>query len=395
MKRGKQNKGKVFVGLSGGVDSSVSAALLKAATPNNFQKSFGRPTPKGFRGYDVTGVFIKVWQPASLSLGGPDFISCNSKEDRLDAMRVAAHLGIPFRTLNLEKEYKKGVVDYMLNEYRKGNTPNPDVMCNKKVKFGAFLKYAMKEGADFVATGHYARVAVGDRRLTQKKSTNRYKLLTGVDKEKDQSYFLWTLKQEQLKHILFPVGAFQKGHVRELAQKSGLITATKKDSQGLCFVGKINMKEFLKHYIKEKIGNVVNEKGIIIGRHNGAFFYTIGERHGFSVTQKTSSDRPYYVIAKNINKNLLVVSNVPPKTPENIKNKIFLENFSFVGQPPKNKERLSVRFRYRETLLPCQIHLVKGKEIELLLDKDAGAVTSGQSAVLYRKEECVGGGIIS
>jgi tRNA-specific 2-thiouridylase len=234
---------KVYVGMSGGVDSSVSALLLKQA------------------GYDVTGVFIKVWQP--------EFFECTWRQDRLDAMRVCAKLGIPFKTLNLEKEYKQDVVDYMIHEYKKGKTPNPDVMCNKYVKFGGFFDWAMEQGADFVATGHYARVAKIATRVESKKlkvkskNKNDYKfniqnsifqMLAGDDKNKDQTYFLWTLTQKQLSKTLFPIGDIEKPKVRKLAETYGLSTAVKKDSQGLCFIGKIDIKDFLKNYIKEKKG---------------------------------------------------------------------------------------------------------------------------------------------
>src|SRR3989338_1920286 len=237
--------GRVFIGLSGGVDSSVSAALLKK------------------EGYEVTGVFIKVWQP--------DWISCTWGEDRLDAMRICAKLGIPFITLDLSKDYKRRVVDYMIAEYRAGRTPNPDVMCNAHVKFGGFYKFSRKNGADFVATGHYAQI---------KLQASSLKLLTSADKEKDQSYFLWQIKQEQLTNILFPVGGLEKPEVRKLAKKFGLSTAEKKDSQGLCFLGKIDVKEFLKHFIKQKPGKVLNEKEEVVGEHSGAVFFTLGERHG-------------------------------------------------------------------------------------------------------------------
>ncbi|MDO8591094.1 MAG: tRNA 2-thiouridine(34) synthase MnmA, partial [bacterium] len=233
---------KVYVGLSGGVDSSVSAALLKK------------------QGFDVTGVFIKVWQP--------DFIECTWKEDRLDAMRVCAKLDIPFIELNLEKEYKKEVADYMIAEYKAGKTPNPDVMCNKQIKFGAFYNFARNQGADYIATGHYARIVkrktYNAKRKNEKiKSSSHplhatcYTLHVASDANKDQSYFLWNIKQEQLPHILFPVGGMLKPEVRRLAKRFGLITADKKDSQGLCFLGKIDMKEFLKNYIKLKPGNVL------------------------------------------------------------------------------------------------------------------------------------------
>ena len=206
-------------------------------------------------------------------------------------MRVAAHLDIPFVTLDLEKEYKEEVVDYMIAEYRSGRTPNPDVMCNRYVKFGGFFDWAMKEGADVVATGHYARTYNGD-------------LCKGRDDNKDQSYFLWTLTPEKLAKTLFPVGNIEKPEVRALAKKFGLPNAEKKDSQGLCFVGKIDMKEFLKHFIDEKPGDVLNTDGEVVGHHEGALFYTLGERHGFTVTQKTPEDKPYFVIAKDNKKNI-------------------------------------------------------------------------------------------
>ena len=216
---------KVFLGMSGGVDSSVSAYILKKA------------------GYNVTGVFIKVWQP--------DFVPCTWKEDRLDAMKVAAYLKIPFITLNLEKEYKSGVIDYMLAEYKAGRTPNPDVFCNKDVKFGAFLKWALNRGASYVATGHYAEI-------TYDQQLSTLKLLKGKDVNKDQSYFLWTLKQSQLQHVLFPVGNLKKVEVRRVAKKAGLTTANKKDSQGLCFISNVDMKQFLKCFIMQEQGIIID-----------------------------------------------------------------------------------------------------------------------------------------
>ena len=299
---------KIFVGMSGGVDSSVSAALLKRA------------------GHNVTGVFIKVWQP--------DWIECNWKEERLEAMRAAAHLGIPFIMLDLEKEYKEGVIDYMIAEYAAGRTPNPDVMCNREVKFGAFWNWAKGKGADYIATGHYARIdeprasidsdardfsakkslfASAGRARGASSSTlacgSTRLLLKGIDVNKDQSYFLWTLTQDDLKHVLFPVGGMTKPKVRKLARKFKLPNADKKDSQGLCFIGKVDVKEFLAHYTKgnpgAKPGKVLNEAGQIIGTHPGALFFTIGERHGFEIdaNNKTPGDKPYYVIAKNMNAN--------------------------------------------------------------------------------------------
>src|SRR6185436_15326157 len=229
-------------------------------------------------------------------------LPCTWKEDRRSAMRAAAVLDIPFFTLDLEKEYKEEVVDYMIAEYEEGRTPNPDVMCNKEIKFGAFLRWALANGADYVATGHYARtLPLGEGRVGLSESK---------DKNKDQSYFLWTLTKEQLNHILFPVGHLIKSEVRKLAKEFDLPQATRKDSQGLCFLGQVDMKEFLSYYIKAERGSVLNERGEKIGYHEGAIFFTLGERHGFTVTEKGSEDKPLYVVAKNINKNTITVSSV-------------------------------------------------------------------------------------
>lgn len=360
MSLNSKSKRKVYVGMSGGVDSSVSAALLKN------------------QGYDVTGVFIKVWQP--------EFFECTWRQDRLDAMRVCAKLGIPFITLNLEKEYKKEVVDYMIDEYKKGRTPNPDVMCNKYVKFGGFFDWTMKQGADLVATGHYAKV---------KNIKGKTQMLAGDDKNKDQSYFLWTLTQKQLSKTLFPVGDIEKPEVRKLAEKYGLSTAVKKDSQGLCFIGKIDIKDFLKNYIKEKKGNVLDEKGKIIGEHDGAFYLTVGQRHGFKITEKTSDDSPYYIISKDINKNTITVSHSPKIA--NDESKIAkLENVNWIsGEVPNLLKKYSARIRYRQPLEECEVrHGVDGG-YELHFTKPQKAITSGQSAVIYDGEICLGGGIIS
>lgn len=358
----KENRKKVFVGLSGGVDSSVSAALLKE------------------QGYEITGVFIKVWQPASPA--GRPVDGCTWKEDRLDAMRVCAKLDIPFLTLDLEKEYKKEVVDYMISEYKMGNTPNPDVMCNKYIKFGGFFDWAIGQGADFIATGHYARV-------------ENNKLFAGKDSNKDQSYFLWTLTQKQLSQVLFPIGHLEKPEVRKLAQKYDLITADKKDSQGLCFIGKVDMKEFLGNYIKSEKGNVIDENGEVIGEHNGAIFFTLGERHGFIINKKGSMDLPYYVVLKNVYKNIITVSH---KSPEGAlieqKKEIKLLNTNWITPIDQNK-KYQARTRYRAPLQSCSI---KNSNTECLsfvtFDEMQNSLTSGQSLVVYDGDECKGGGII-
>ncbi len=351
----------VFVGMSGGVDSSVSAYLLKNA------------------GYKVVGVFIKVWQPE----GFP----CTAKEDRLDAMRVAAQLDIPFLTLDLEKEYKNGVIDYMLKEYRKGNTPNPDVMCNKEVKFGAFLEWALAQGADFVATGHYVQVA---------HTEDESKILTSVDVEKDQTYFLWTLTQEQIKHIIFPIGHLKKNEVRKIAEKAGLYTAPKKDSQGLCFVGTISFKDLLKLELKPERGHVLNDEGEIIGTHDGAILYTNGERHGFTILKKTPFDNKLFIINRDIEKNTITVSHKKPEQNSGllIKN-IALKDTSFTRVPFYIGQKLLVRFRYRSQLFTCCVISVKNGEV-ILETEVSVSVTPGQSAVLYSVDntELCGGGIL-
>ncbi len=352
---------KVFVGLSGGVDSSVSAALLKQ------------------QGYDVTGVFIKVWQP--------EFVKCDWREDRLDAMRVCARLDIPFIDLDLEEEYKKEVFDYMIKEYKEGKTPNPDVMCNKSIKFGGFLKFALEKGADFVATGHYAR------NLFEK---SKFKMLMGVDKNKDQTYFLWTLTQKQLKYIIFPIGNLKKPKVRKLAKKFGLLTAEKKDSQGLCFVGMVEMKDFLKKFLPEKKGDVIDEKGNVIGEHDGAYYYTNGQRHGFLIIDKTPNDKPYFVISRNVEKNTITVSQEFTDKKIFDKKEIIIKDVNWIsGKIPDLDKKYQARIRYRQPLQFCKIQkgLMEG-EWNIIFDESQKAVSAGQSVVFYDKEICLGGGVI-
>lgn len=366
---------KVYVALSGGVDSSVSAALLKEATINNFEKLFGRPAPKGFRGYDVTGVFMNVWQP--------DFIKCSRDKDRHDAMRAAAHLNIPFLVYDLEKEYKEEVVDYMIREYREGRTPNPDVMCNKHVKFGAYFKKALSSGADYIATGHYARIGEGNT------------LLAGTDKNKDQTYFLWTLTHKQLEHTLFPIGGLQKSEVRRLAKKFGLPNAERKESQGVCFLGKFDMKEFLSHYIPKERGSVVNSDGEVIGYHEGAFFYTLGQRHGFIITKKTPEDEPYYVVEKNSDANTITVSHKREKL-EYSTREIHISDTSFIlGEDLDFNKEYQARIRYRQPLQECTLKKETGGILKVIFKESQTSVAIGQSLVIYDGEVCCGGGIIT
>ncbi len=359
MSRFNKKKKRVFVGMSGGVDSSVAAALLKK------------------QGYNVTGVFIKTWQP--------EWLPCTWTDERRDAMRVAARLDIPFLTFDLSKEYKKNVADYFITEYKKGRIPNPDVMCNKEIKFGAFLKKALENGADFVATGHYAR-------LRQPASNKQgATLLRGVDEDKDQSYFLWTLTQEQLNKCLFPVGEYKKTQIRKLAEKFKLPTAQKKDSQGICFLGEIEMKDFLKHYIDEKPGKVLNEKGEVIGKHDGAVFYTIGQRHGFSTKKEGNDSLPYYIVSKNIEKNTITVAHEYEEK-EYAKKEIFLEQVNWISDRPKVGKKHQVQIRYRQKALVCM--LSRNDDKTSIIFEEAQNVPSGQSLVLYNCDICLGGGII-
>lgn len=340
---------KVFVGMSGGVDSSVSALLLKQ------------------QGYDVVGVFIKVWQP--------DFIECTWKEDRLDAMRVASMLDIPFVTLDLEKEYKEGVIDYMIEEYRNGRTPNPDVMCNYEVKFGAFFAWAKKQDKDaYIATGHYA-------------SHNGTSLVLSKDTQKDQTYFLWTLTSDIISSVLFPVGNMEKQDVRALAAQYNLPVSAKKDSQGLCFVGTIDIKSLLKKYITEKKGDVVSDAGEIIGSHDGVMFYTIGERHGFTITKKTTQDTPYFVIAKDLNNNTLTVTHTPPEEHAGDTIALIKSNWTV---PVTQGELYEARARYRAPL--ATIEMVSEHSVKVISGSLTKAV--GQSLVVYKDGVCIGGGII-
>jgi len=355
------------VGVSGGVDSSVSAALLLE------------------QGFDVVGVFIRTWQP--------DWITCTWQAERRDAMRVCAHLNIPFVELNLEDEYKKGVADYMIDEYKKGRTPNPDVMCNREVKFGGFLTWALEHGADYIATGHYCRV-VRTSLVRGKKSVlseNNFKpqLLKGIDPTKDQSYFLWTLTSDQLENVLFPIGHLQKTEVRKLADKFKLPTATKKDSQGICFIGEINMKEFLAHYGETKVGDVLNEKGEVIGRHDGVLLYTLGERHGFEIIKKGTSDKPYYVVSKDFKRNTITVS----QTPNDREISRTVRFHDCVWREALKNKNYEAQIRYHGVLKKCTLKSLSETSAEISFEEPDFSLSGGQSVVVYDGDICIGGGV--
>ncbi len=355
------HKKKVFVGMSGGVDSSVSALLLREA------------------GYEVVGVFIKVWQA--------DFLPCTWRDERREAMRAAAHLGIPFLTLDLEREYKEGVVDYMIREYARGRVPNPDVMCNKEVKFGGFLQFALAHGADFVATGHYAQTTIAGSALSG--------LYAGADQDKDQSYFLWTLTSDELARTLFPVGHLPKPEVRRLAELHGLPNAKKKDSQGLCFMGHVDMREFLSHYVEPIKGDVVTEDGEVIGAHDGVLFFTIGQRHGFRIHPAHQTSTPLYVVGKDMTTHRLVVA---PRTPVDAGTMgpvhLTLTDTVWHDAPIRGERHVTARVRYRGHLHPALVTMNGDQGLEVTIETPQDPIALGQSLVLYDGLRVIGGGII-
>lgn len=355
----KKNKKKVFVGMSGGVDSSVAAALLKDA------------------GFDVTGVFIQGWYP--------DFLECDWKEDKRDAMRVAALLEIPFITIDAEKAYKEEVVDYMIQEYKNGRTPNPDIMCNRHVKFGVFYKKALEMGADFIATGHYARTEFVD---------GDFGFKAGVDPEKDQSYFLWNVNKDALEKTLFPLGDYQKNEVREIARERGLFTAEKKDSQGICFLGKVSMKDFISHYVTSEKGDVLDPEGNVIGFHPGALLFTLGERRGFTITKKGTDDNPRFVVEKDIHKNTITVSEKESDLYKNfLKDKVELEQVNWLSREPETDEKLFARYRHRGKLTEVSLEKNEGKWMVNFVEPQE-SLAPGQSLVVYNDEVCLGGGVV-
>lgn len=346
---------KIFIGLSGGVDSSVAAKLLLD------------------QGHSVTGVFIKIWQP--------EFLECTWKEDRLAAKRSAAALGIPFIEVDLSEEYRRTVIEDMIREYKKGLTPNPDVLCNKHIKFGVFLTWAKANGAEKIATGHYARIHT--------RSDGALELHRGKDATKDQSYFLYQLTQNDLRDTCFPIGALTKRAVRAIALRAKLPSAKRPDSQGLCFVGNIELGEFLSRFIPMCHGNVVNAHGTIIGEHQGAARYTVGQRHGFRVFSSTPDQSPYYVVDVITEKNILIVSDIPQQS---YALRIELASVNWINEMPKKGILYGVSVRYHQ---PPQMTRITCTGIRTTIDfKKPQHITIGQSAVVYDSERCIGGGII-
>lgn len=345
--------------MSGGVDSSVAAALLKK------------------RGFDVRGVFIKTWSAV---------LPCDQKQDRLDAMKAALQLKIPFETWDFSREYKKDVVDYMVSGYAEGITPNPDIMCNKYIKFGLFWERALKRGADFIATGHYIKIQKS--KIKNSKFKIIYRLFQSRDKNKDQSYFLWTLTQKQLKRCLFPIGDYTKPEVRKLAKKFGLHTAQKKDSQGICFLGKVDLRDFLKKRLGEKPGNILTLSGKVIGRHQGLSFYTIGQRKGIGLPAG-----PWFVAGKDLKRNALVVTK---NEKDLLKKELIVQNVNWLsGREPKLPLKVEVKVRYRAPSAAATIDKTPNKRYKIKFVSPQRALAPGQSSVFYKGEQLLGGGIIA
>lgn len=353
-----QIKKRVVLGISGGVDSSVAAVVLKE------------------QGYDVTGIFMKNWDDTD------ENGFCTAEQDYEDVIKVCNQLEIPYYSINFEKEYYDRVFTYFLDEYKKGRTPNPDIMCNKEIKFKAFLNFAYDLGFDLVATGHYARIGQAD--------DSSKLLLRGVDNNKDQSYFLSMLSQEQIKNVIFPIGNMEKSEVREIARKHKLATAEKKDSTGICFIGERNFNEFLSNYLPAQRGKMVSVDGEVMGEHEGLMFHTIGQRRGLGIG---GDGEAWFVCGKDIEKNELIVCQ--GKENEHLfSNRLLASQFStpLVEKLPKEFD-CTAKFRYRQKDIPVHVKFLDESHVEITYDH-VKSVTPGQAAVLYKDKICLGCAII-
>ncbi|WP_028596049.1 tRNA 2-thiouridine(34) synthase MnmA [Paenibacillus assamensis] len=352
---------RVVVGMSGGVDSSVTALLLKQ------------------QGYDVIGIFMKNWDDTD------EFGNCTAEDDAEDVRRVCDHIGIPYYTVNFEKEYYDKVFSYFLDEYRRGRTPNPDVMCNREIKFGEFLQKALDLGADYVATGHYARVVQED---------GQFKLLRGVDNNKDQTYFLNALNQSQLARAMFPIGHLPKPEVRRIAEEFGLATAKKKDSTGVCFIGERNFKQFLSQFLPAQPGNMVDiRSGEVKGRHDGLMYYTFGQRQGLGIGGSGNGE-PWFVADKDLENNILYVIQ-GDNHPSLYSTGLVAAGVNWIaGDMPEQPIRCTAKFRYRQP--DQEVTLTKQADGDVLVEFAAHqrAITPGQAVVFYDGETCLGGGTI-
>ena len=354
------NQTRVVIGMSGGVDSSVAALLLKQ------------------QGYDVIGIFMKNWDDTD------DLGFCTAEEDFNDVRKVCDQIGIPYYSVNFEKEYWDRVFTYFLDEYKRGRTPNPDVMCNKEIKFKAFLDRALQLGADYLATGHYAQVSFAD---------GEYRLLRGVDQNKDQTYFLNQLGQAQLSKAMFPIGHLPKSEVRKIALEANLATAKKKDSTGICFIGERDFKEFLSSFLPAQPGEMQTLDGEVKGKHDGLMYYTLGQRHGLGIGGSGTGE-PWFVIGKNLEKNILYVgqgANHPALFSEGL----LATDLHWVSDKERPTEfTCTAKFRYRQPDQRVKVFLTENNTCRVIFDKPQKAITPGQAVVFYDGEECLGGGII-
>ncbi|WP_269845689.1 tRNA 2-thiouridine(34) synthase MnmA [Salipaludibacillus keqinensis] len=349
---------RIIVGMSGGVDSSVTAHLLKE------------------EGYQVIGIFMKNWDDTD------ENGVCTATEDYNDVIRVCNQLDIPYYAVNFEKQYWDKVFTYFLDEYKSGRTPNPDVMCNKEIKFKAFLDHAMSLGADYVATGHYARV---------RRTGEKVELLRGIDQNKDQTYFLNALSQDQLQHVLFPLGEIEKPRVREIAREAELATATKKDSTGICFIGERNFKEFLSQYLPAQPGNMETLDGEVKGKHDGLMYYTLGQRQGLGIG---GAGEPWFVVGKDLKKNVLLVGQ-GFHHPALYSEGLVAEGLNWVsGNAPKESFTCTAKFRYRQQDHGVKVEPLESGHVKVWFDEPERAVTPGQSVVFYDGDICLGGGTI-
>ncbi len=353
---------KILVALSGGVDSSVAALNLRNA------------------GFDISCAYIKTWINEEES---DLFADCPWQEEIKHAEAAAKHLGIPFEVINLIKDYRERVVHYLVEGYRNGITPNPDIMCNREMKFGVFLDYALKEGFDGIATGHYCR--------RQENSNGSYDILEGIDKNKDQSYFLTFLKQEQLAHAVFPIGHLEKTQVRQIAKENGLPNADKKDSQGICFLGKVSINKFLSQYIEDKPGLIINLEGKVLGKHRGLHHFTIGQRKGIGIPSNTDY-KNYVVVAKNYKTNELQIAFDSIDVKELYTKTAKIRNKSFINQTINQKTKLLAKARYRDPSVEIIFTPTpQGADIEFIETQRALAL--GQILGLYEGERLLGGGV--
>ena len=354
---------KVIVGMSGGVDSSVSAYLLQQ------------------QGYQVTGLFMKNWEEDD------DTEYCSAAADLADAQAVCDKLGIELLTINFAAEYWDNVFEHFLEEYKAGRTPNPDILCNKEIKFKAFLEYAAEDlGADYIATGHYVR---------RRDINGTTQLLRGLDSNKDQSYFLYTLSHDQVAQSLFPVGELEKPEVRRIAEQLGLITAKKKASTGICFIGERKFRDFLARYLPAKPGPIMTVDGQEIGQHDGLMYHTLGQRKGLKIGgTREGSDEPWYVVDKDVENNILIVAQ-GHEHPRLMSAGLIAQQLDWVSREPLTQPmRCVVKTRYRQEDIPCTVTPLGDDKISVRFDNPVAAVTPGQSAVFYQDEVCLGGGVI-